>query len=340
MADFTYPSNSILQLTAAELLPRTTVDDPIFRHFPIEYEDTDLIMWERKDRITGLPLVRGLNGQPHGVQQIGDSRFQMTPGYYGEFATVDEAQLTRARMPGSYSQPLDISAKIAELQAQLMGRQMNLVSTVLWTLLSTGTVSVLNKQGIAAYSEAYTFQTQSGSAWATPATGTPLADFRATTLKGRGYSVRFDSSATAYMNRVTFNYWAANTNSADLFGKRTSGLATVQGVNEINTVLTQEDLPNIKIWDDGYINSAGTFVPFLANNKTVIVGRRTDNAAIGGYKITRNANRSDFGAGMYSYVADSIATMNPAPRRLDVHLGHNGGPVVYYPSAVVTLTTT
>lgn len=337
---FSFPTNSQLTLVAQTLLPVNTMDSPIFKHFPVRTEDTDLIQWEQFDRFKGLQAARGLGGQPNKVEAVGLSRYEMQPGYFAEFMTIDEKDLTRLRVPGSYNAPLNLSTLVAQKQSQLMTRQIQQITRILWTLLANGTISVANGAGLTLYSESYTFQTISGSAWGTPATGTPLADFRAVQLKHRGYSVRLDRSATAYMNQVTFNKLAANTNSADIYGKRTAGLATPLGVAEVNVVLAGENLPQIEIYDEGYQDESDTFVPYIADNKTIFVGARTDGSALGAYTMTRNASNPNSAPGQHSYVIDSADKGQKTPHEFEVHLGHNGGPICEFPSAVVVLTTT
>jgi hypothetical protein len=52
--------------------------------------------------------------------------------------------------------------------------------------------------------------------------------------------------------------------------------------------------------------------------------------------MTRNANNPNMKPGAYMKVFDrGEATV---PRSIDVHDGHNGGPCIYYPSALVKLS--
>ena len=51
--------------------------------------------------------------------------------------------------------------------------------------------------------------------------------------------------------------------------------------------------------------------------------------------MTRNANNAGASPGMYVKVVDKGE--DEVPRQIEVHLGFNGGPAVYYPSAVVKM---
>jgi hypothetical protein len=172
-------------------------------------------------------------------------------------------------------------------------------------------------------------------AWGTFATATPLADLRAVQLLARGHSVRFDQSSRAYANQVTVNKMLANTNAADLYGRRTAGLGTANSLNQVNELYTMDGLPNIRVYDEGYLNTSGTFVPHIPNDKVVVVGRRTDGAPIGEYQMVRNVNNPGMAPGAYMRVIDRGET--EVPRTLEIHDGHNGGPALRFPSAVAIM---
>jgi hypothetical protein len=336
--NFGYPSNATLQAIAQALLPDLTLQDPIFDHFPMEEKNAAQVMWEQEDRYTGLMEVRGLGGSPGRVQAAGLSRFIMQPGYYGDYALVDESELTLRRMMGDPLARADVSDLVMKRQNQLMTRLVNRAKLTAW-LCATGSFTNTSSNGLVTVTDSYAVQTYSaGTAWSTAATSTPLADFRAIKLKQRGYSVTFGQQAKAYMNQTTFNYLTANTNSADLYGKRTAGLATIIGVDDTNAVLAKEGLPQIVIYDDGYLNSSNTFVNFIADSKVIVVGKRLDGAPIGGFQMTANASRTDGGPGIYNFVTDSLNTGNPIPRELQEHLGFNGGPAILFPSAIVYMS--
>ena len=337
MATFVYPTAAEINLIAQDKLPVLTLQDPIFKHFPIREVNTSIVMWEQMDNYTGLQQVRGIDGKPQRVKKTGAERFTMTPGVYGEFETLDELELTERRplgtLPGGV---IDVTDLVMMAQDKLLSRRIDRIRWIAWTLVTTGVFSVPLATGGIGHTDRYTLQTFAGSSWSTPATATPLQDFRGVKLLARGHGIRLGSGATAYMNQVTFNKLTSNTNQADLFGKRTAGLATVIGVDEINKVLLLEDMPSIVIYDEGYLNDFGIFVPFIADNTTVVIGTRIDGAAIGGYQMTRNANNPNFEPGAYMKVVDDP---NDVPRNIAVHDGHNGGPIISYPSAVVLMTT-
>ena len=335
---FTYPEAVQLLAIEPDLLPVLTMDDPIFTHFPLQNEDAHIIQWEIRDNLRGLQAVRGLEGQPTRVLNTGAKRYSYEPGAYGDFAPISERELTARRPYGMLGGTIDISDLIRERQDLLLNRQINRQRYILWTLLTTGTFSILNERGAVLHTDSFSPRTFTATVpWGTPGTATPLADFRAIQLFGRGTSAKFNAGATAYMNRVTFNQMIANTNATDLAGRRTTGLNALVALNiaEVNTILAGEDLPKIEVFDDGYYDENGSFQLFIPNSKAIVVGKRTSGTPLGAYKLTRNVNNVNMAPGSYIKIKDE---QEQVPRTIEVHRGHNGGPVIYYPNGIAVMT--
>jgi hypothetical protein len=341
MADLVYPTNAQLGLVAQELVTRLTKDRPVFSFFPIVNKDTSDVMWEQRDIYTGLMAVRGLNGEPGRVTLTGGKRFIMPAGVYGEYVPVDEKQLTERRQYGDLmARPVNVTDLVRESQDILLKRRLDRQEQQIWTLLVTGTFSVL-RDNVLMHTDSYTTQTFSSSVpWATIATATPLADFRAVQLLARGYSVSFGPSATAYMNLTTYNRMISNTNASDLGGRRLAGLAPVNGPMQLNQLMMMDGLPKIEIYDQGYVadgSGPGSLTQFIPDNKIVVIGNRLDGDPVGEYVQTRNASNPGMAPGPYTMVIDKLASDGP-PRTIFVHDGFNGGTAIYHPSAIVVMT--
>lgn len=333
--DVTYPSSIDLSQIAQDLMPNMVTDRVAFDILPIITRDAALIRWEQKDNFTGLQQVRGLGGAPTRVKKIGASAFQMTPGHYGEFENIDETELELRRTLGQFQTPIDLSDLVGEKQVHLLGRQYDRIELSIWTLLSAGVFSVADPTtGAILHTDQYPVQVfTAGTTWATSATATPLSDLSAVQLLSRGHSVNFGAQAKAYMNRTTFNNLRSNGNAVDLYGRRVAGLATVNNLKDINQILTNDDLPTVVIYDGFYLDDTGAVQLFIPNGKVIVVGVRPAGQTIGNYVMTRNVNTPDMSPGQYSFVDDN----KKAPRSIDVHQGHNGGPIIEFPSAVVTM---
>jgi hypothetical protein len=334
--DFIYPSSAELMTIAQDYMPRLQQNRPIFDMLPTRSVDAHLLMWEQRDNYIGLQQVRGLDGQASRVKKTGIKRYEMRPGVYGEYEDIDEQELTARRQFGSFGTPIDISDLVVQAQIKLLERRLNRIENIGWNLLTTGTFSVPGPDGAILHTDSFTLQTFSSAVhWSTAATATPLADFRAVKILHRGHSVSFGATATAWMNQTTFNNLIMNNNSNDLFGRRTAGLATINNQNELNKILAGDDLPQIGIYDEGYFDDTNTFQLYIPNNVVVVEGKRPAGQVLGEYRFTRNANNPGLSPGPYMKVIDTGEYQ--VPRTLQVHDGHNGGPVLYYGSGWVIM---
>lgn len=336
MADLGFPTSSELQEIAQTKMARLTAQRPVFEFFPIVNSNQHQLMWDQMDNYLGLQQIRGMNGEPPKISKTGSKRYIAQPGIYGEFEPIDEFELTALRQLGTFATPQDKMSLVTRAQDKLLLRELDRIESVVWNLLVNGTFSVAGKTGAVLATDTYTEQTYAaGVAWGTSATATPIADFRAVQLLARGYSVSFGASAKVFMNRVTWNQLISNTNPADLYGRRTAGLGIVNNLAQWNQLLMGEDLPGVTIYDEGYLTDpAGTFTPFIPNNKVVVIGQRPAGQAVGEYRMTRNANNPNSGSGPY----DRVIEEDDVPPKVEVHRGHNGGPVLFFPSAIVVMT--
>lgn len=334
---FTFPSSVELVEIERTLLPRLTQNRPIFDILPVRNMDAYVMQYEQRGNITGLQQVRGLGGDPRRVKELGAVVKYVEPGVYGEFRNIDETSLTARRQYGApLGTPISIDDLVRDAQEHLLQRRLDRQEQLGWNTLIYGTFTALGEVGQVLHTDTYSIQTfTAGVPWSTPATSYPLGNLRQVQLLSRGLSVDFGAGSTLYMNRYTFNAMNTNTNANDLGGKRAAGLSSITGVNQINEVLTRDDLPNIVIYDRGYIDESNNFQLFIPNGYGVLIGRRDSGVAIGNIQQTRNANNPDMGPGAYMKVIDRGP--DRVPRTIECHDGWNGGPVLRYPEAVVSL---
>lgn len=338
MADFLYPTSAELKAVAQEKLPRLIKDRRIFQYFTLNDVESHRLMWEQRDNYLGLQQARGLGGAPAKVKRIGAKRYDMEPGVYGEFIELDETELTLRRKWATFGTPIDVKDLVMEAQEQLLQRRLDRIEQIGWTLLSAGTFSVSKPGGGVVHTDTFPIQTFTASVgWGTSATATPLANFRAIKLLARGKSTSFGPESKALMNQVTFNKMVTNTNANDLAGRRVTGLLSPLNKEEINKILLGEGLPQVEIVDfeEGYFTDGGTWTPFIADDKVLVVGKRPAGQPIAEYRMTLNLNNPNGGAGAYMKVIDHGDKR--VPRSIEVHDGHNGGPVIYFPGSVVSM---
>src|SRR5688572_8477721 len=180
MPTFSFPTAAELRRVAQDKLPNLIAQRPIFDIMPIETSDSHILLWEQEDNYVGLQQIRGLNGAPGRVKKTGAKRFVMQPGVYGEYTTIDEQELTERRQWGTFDAPVSIDDLVMKEQDRLLGRRLDRVEKIGWDLLTAGTFSVAGPDGLTYQTDTYALQTASAAVpWATSATATPLADFRA-----------------------------------------------------------------------------------------------------------------------------------------------------------------
>jgi hypothetical protein len=338
MPDYIFPTANELRVVMQDKLPRLTQDRVGFTLFPFRDYDNWLVSWEQKDNFLGLMQARGLNGAPPKIRRIGAKRWQVEPGVYGEFRPLDEMELTTRRQWGTFGTPINTDDLVMEAQDYLLQRYLDRMEWMIWTLCVTGTFTVPGLAGSTIHTDTFSVTTYAATDWSATTTATPVADMRAVQLLSRGHSVNLGSAARAYLNRKTANYLLANTNAADIAGKRLPTAGTFNTIAEINQLNMGDDLPQFVIYDDGYLReSDGLFVPFIPDRKVVVVGQRPAGQTVGEILLVRNANNPGSAPGMYQKVIDRGE--DHVPRSIEIHLGANGGPAIYYPSALVVMST-
>lgn len=346
MAEYMLPTSADLKEVEQALLPRLTQDDPIFEAFPIVEEDASVLIWEQRERFTGLQRARGAGGEYTLVDQVPIKRFWTPFGVYGEYFAIDETQLLQTRKIGTFGTPADISDLVGPCQEHALQRRVDRIRYNLWKMISAGTITITGKGGQTIYSESYTLQTFSATVgWSTANTSTPLADIRAVQLFGRGYSIDFGTKAKLYMNRATYNYFIQNNNSADLKGVRTQYGATVNSLKDVNSLLMGLDLPEIVIYDLTWLEDSNTPTTtttrqanlFLPTGTAVLIGKRPGGAPLGNYVMGRNADNPNMAPGAFMAVED-MGEHGIHPRKLAIYDGHNGAMRIPHPYGVVVMT--
>lgn len=336
--EYVYPDSTELKAIEQDLIPVMEERDPVFFQelFPTdESSDTYKLEWEQLDNFFGLQQARGLDGQPPPVQRVGSNRYSTEPGVYGEYVLIDEKEMTRRGEFAKYTGTVDLTDLVQTAQRQLLQRRLDRMRYIGWTLLTTGEFLVPAPHGGYEHRDRYNFTTHTASpTFSTVATAAPFDFFLGLSNIGRGTSSRFGAASKVYVNSVTVQRILRNTNANDIGGKyRIGGGNTINTIENANSILAERGLPQIVQYDEGYLTTkdASSFVPFIPDGVGVLVGSRPGGQPVGNYRLTRNAN-NNFNPGAYTEVIDSAG--REIPRQVQIHDGHNGGPVVYFPSAI------
>src|ERR1051326_1354458 len=338
MLAYVIPTTATLEAIEQDLRPQLEAQRAVFEILPTRSEDAFYVEWEQRDNYTGLQHLRGLDGPPTRVANVGAKRFLYEPGVYGEFMFLNERDLTvPERMLGSWTTTMDLSAKIAQKHEQLLQRELNRIESVCWTLLSTGTFTV--QEGAIIHRDTYDIQTYDGTTWSDLTNATPLADLRAAKLLARGPSVVFGPGSVLWVKQTTPNNLLANRNPNDLGGQISVQITGLQPLTKnlttVNQFLAGQDLPQIRVYDNFYLDDAGNVQLYIPNGKAILIGQRPGASTLGEYRFVRNANNPNMEPRPYAKVIDHGE--DKVPRTIAVSRGHNGGPLIYWGSAVVAV---
>lgn len=348
--NYEFPSSRQLRRINPEKIGNLQRDRPTFRLFPTRERQQWRLEWEQRDNYRGFQQLRGLNGQPSYVNMVGFKRFSQEPGVFGEFMGVDEMQMTVRASAGpqgigaiddqTLNRPIDIADLVTERQDYLNAREVDLQEWMGWAILEAGTFTIVGPTG-AVFAATFPLQQATFSDWSNHTTATVLGDLLGTKLLARGKSVSFGAGAELYVNAVGVTHVILNNNPADLGGMRppsaAGGLFRVgvpMTLGDANTIFTSQGVPSIVEYDEAYNReSDGALINWIPDDVGVLVGRRTNGDPIGEYHMVRNINNAGAAAGRYTKVIDTLD--REVPRSITVHQGHNGGHVVFYPSALV-----
>lgn len=347
---FTYPSAAELSVIEPELVARGAEGRLGLQLMPSVEKNTYKVRWRQKDSYFGLQAMRGMDGQPTRVQRIGESLYEYEPGVFGEFGEITEQELTaRAENLNPVSDPIPVDEMVLEIDQALIGRELDRKESSIFSLLLDGILNITidGPQGLqVVYKDSYPIQTYTSPVSVADATNsTPIRYFQTMQQMGQpsGISVDFGTGATFHCNSVTTNAILNNLNAADLFGKRIGGGNTPNDLNDVNKILQALGLPKIQTYDWGYLTApkakGGKYKKFIPDYRGILVGARPGNATIGNYIVTRNASNGHR-PGSYTYTIDRANGTNGekrTPANIERHRGHNGGPVIYYPSAVIAV---
>jgi len=334
MATFPYGTSADIMKIAQRFLPQLELSRPLASILPVRTINESVLKIEQRDNYQGLMAARGYNGPPQKINAVGINQTLMKPGVYGGYSEIDEEEITTRREEGTFGTPMDMSSMVVERTIQVTDAEVRTREYLGWQILATGSYTSFDIKGALIDIQSFTNRVYTATvAWATTATATPLADWNAVGLLHRGYSVRFDASATGYMNMGTANSQRMNTNAADLGGKRRDIGATFNTLANINQLLLENDLPKSETYDEGYYDSSGVFHTYIPDATVVVKGTRIGNSTIGEWLFTKNANAGEGSPpGVYMHVFDNIT--RAVPRCIQVHRGFNGGVNIFYPSAI------
>lgn len=305
---------------------------------PLTETDAVKIVYERDALLRGVQAARGVDGPTQPVAMPGLDQYASDPGYYGDHIRLGESVLVNKRVPGDWLAFDSQGDMTARASTYLEQRQSDRFEKNIFDLLVQGYYEGLDAMGRRKVFDIYAInKVTAGTPFTTVATAAPLQFFRDTIATAEaGLSVNF-RGGEMIMNRATLNQTLANTNANDLGGRRFEMGQTTNSVDQLNEILLANDLPVVRLYDEGYYPDTGAFQKFVPNGKVIVLGKRTDGEPIGEYVLTRAAQKGGK-PGWWTDVVDNTTGPLADPPHVLAKAGHNGGPKVYYPEAVLSIT--
>lgn len=333
------PTASEIYQLQMELFPRYLEGRVGLDIMPFKTTELSSIVLQQPDIFKGLQAFRGLDKPTLHVPQRYNPYGTMCyvePGYYGEHDSIGEEIMTKWAQPGTCGQALDVSQYTTWIQQRLLERRANRIEYNIWQTLVFGRYTALNSAGQVIHEAQFNNQNVSAAIpWTNFPGSFPLRDFRQIQLLGRGTSAKFDSCAKAYMNRETANLLMSNTNPNDVGRVGLSACCVFMSPEQINQQFAAQGLPQIVIYDEGYVDDNDGFNTYIPYGYVIVVGCRPGGVPPGHFWLTRNAVNCSVTSGFWQKLTDTCD--REVPRSIKIYDGFNGGPALEYPRMVVTL---
>lgn len=343
----TFPTNAELNevVQAFEASPEDYIGQTIL---PNEESMFQEVRWDERDHDRGLTAPHVMGTDPKIDKRQGSVTRSYTPIPFKETDLLKEDEILRARQLGTMAGTLDLSAEIARIAKDRFDKTQARKEKLRWDTLK-GAISI-NENGVV-INETFAVQSHTPLVdWDTAATAKPLADFNALKLKFRKTGASA-AGAKAYMNQVTANWLLENQNAADLKGFQNQNFAHLPySVEEMNKILSIRGLPEIVVNDDGYVDEADDYIPFLSDAEVIVVGKRRKGQHVGSWVSTPSLHEDRNGQPAPGYF--SIIEVNGQPSeqvgsvsmaqlglsknpKVEITGGEYGGTRLVYPKSVI-----
>lgn len=320
-------------------LPRALESRELLKIMPFNKVDEVDLIYERRQLGTGLQGARGLGGTTNPVKKPGLDQFRVSPGYYGDHYTITEEELVKLRDAGAWDKFENYDKQTARAAEHLTQRFLDRCENSIAQILMSGAFTAVNALGQVYDQQVYNVpQYTPGTLFSDLSNSQPLNYIRdlIPTLELL-VSVDF-RKGFMLMSRPTLNLLLKNQNAADLNGRRLNYGNTVNNVEDFNDLLVSNDLPKVKVYDEGYYSDPPGSAPsknrFVTNGKIVLVGTRKDGDPVGEYTLTRAAQNERSAPGEWYQVEDR---RDRDPCQVILRSGHNGGPRCFYPEGLATI---
>lgn len=344
----TFPTNAELNevVQAFRLDPSKYIGHSILPMRTSMYQE---VQWDERDHDRGLTAPHVMGADPKIDIRQGHTTRKYTPIPFKETDLLKEDEILRARQLGTMAGTLDLSSEIARIARDRWVKTMGRVEKMIWDTLR-GAIAI-NENGVVV-NESFPVQTHSPLVdWDDADDARPLADFNALKLKFRKTGASA-AGAKAYMNQVTANMLLENNNGDDIKGFQNSNYVHLPyAVDEINKILAARGVPQLVVYDEGYVDESDAYVPFLNDGEVIVIGNRAE--PVGDFMSTPSLHNSANGQPGPGYFSIIEVNGNPSEQvggvsmsqlgmgknpKVEITGGIYGGTRLIYPKSVVKFT--
>jgi hypothetical protein len=318
---------------------------------PVNTSMAQKVRWDERDHDRGLTAPHVMGTDPKTDTRQGHKTYEYDPIPFKETDLLKESEILRARELGTLSNTLDLSAEVARIARNRYNKTMARIEKLRWDTLR-GAVAI-DENGVKV-NETFAVQTHTPIVdWDDVDNAKPLADFNLLKLLFRKTGASA-AGAKAYMNQTTANWLLENNNSDDMKGFQNSNFVHLPySVDEANKVLAARGLPQLVVYDGGYVDESNDFNTFIRDGEVIVVGNRPAGQTVGDFMSTPTLHNTANGQPAPGYF--SIIEVNGRPSELvgavsmgeignaknpkvEITGGIYGGTRLLYPKSVIKFT--
>ena len=351
--------------------------DPFVEKFPLADRDVWKVTWDQRESPYGILPQSALDAPPVLMTMPGVRVYEVGPGVYRGYTSLNESLLTKGRQPGTLADPIDVAEQLATTMMYFGEMLANRIFKIYADLGVNGYFNNTSADGVQHTYKINGYQRINMSAWAgAPTTATPIDDLRvAASTLNRGTSSRFGAKSQLLMTdeaittllattqiRSTFKspYGASILAPFDIANATGAQPDTGAGAQSLNKLLIGMGLPEIVPWNRGYYpllsdvqnKTKANFTKFLGSTSAVWLGYRPNKQPLGQFTFAKHLGNSmgpkaDFDVpsvatpGSVKEFGKNIYVAahvhNRQPHGYDFEMGCNCTPEVWYEDAMAAI---
>jgi|CXWL01.1.fsa_nt_gi hypothetical protein len=349
MLTLTFPTNAELNevVQAFEASPEDYIGKQILPDNESMFQE---VRWDERDHDRGITSAHTMGTDPKTGTRQGSRTRSYTPIPFKETDLLKEDEILRSRQLGTMAGTLDLSEEIARIAKDRFDKTEARKEKLRWDTL-LGAIAI-NENGVKV-DETFPVQTHDVAvAFGTAATAAPLKEFNAVKLKFRKTGASADG-AKAYLNQTTANMLLENQNAGDLKGFQNANFTQLPySIDEANKVLKVRGLPELVVYDEGWVDDNDDLQLFIPDNRIIVVGKRKKGQSVGDFMSTPSLHNNRNGQpapGFFSIIevngspseqvgAVSMGQLGSSKNpKVEITGGIYGGTRLIYPKSVIVM---